>query len=145
MSSRRMSLLPRAALHSDSEHLWYGELKTLIFYQICCCFSWSFVCVGCFETPKLPVSILKRNNRNKRLVSDSAETSFSSSFGCFDTKLVLEDTLINKVTLSLVVFSYFVLWYTPMEGYSSACKKSLHAFIRGLKVTKYIKGTVSPD
>ncbi len=52
-----------------------------------------FLCFGCFETPKLPVSILKRNNRNKRLVSDSAETSFGSSFGCFDTKLVLEDTL----------------------------------------------------
>jgi hypothetical protein len=63
------------------------------FEQICCCFHWSFVCVGCFETPKLLVSILKRNNRNKRLVLDSAETSFGSSFGCFDTKLVSEDTL----------------------------------------------------
>ncbi len=30
---------------------------------------------------------------NKRLVSDSAETSFGSSFGCYDTKLVSEDTL----------------------------------------------------
>jgi hypothetical protein len=40
------------------------------------------------ETP-----ILKRNNRNKLLVSDSAETSFGFSFGCFDTKLVSEDTL----------------------------------------------------
>ncbi len=46
--------------------------------------------------PKLPVSILKRNNRNKRLVSDSAETSFGSSFGCFDKKLVLEDTLLPQ-------------------------------------------------
>ncbi len=52
-----------------------------------------FVCFGCFEKPKHPVSILKRNNQNKRLVSDSAETSFGSSFGCFDTKLVSEDTL----------------------------------------------------
>ncbi len=56
-------------------------------------FRFSFVCFGCFETPKLPVLILKRNNRNKRLVLDSAETSFGSSFGCFDTKLVSEDTL----------------------------------------------------
>jgi hypothetical protein len=48
---------------------------------------------GCFETPKLPVSILKRNNRNKHLVSDRAKTSFGSSFGCFDMKLVSEDTL----------------------------------------------------
>ncbi len=42
---------------------------------------------------KLPVSILKRNKLNKRLVSDSAKTSFGSSFGCLDTKLVSEDTL----------------------------------------------------
>jgi hypothetical protein len=47
----------------------------------------------CFETPKLPVSILKRNNRNKRLVSDSAETSF----GCFNTKQVSEDTLVGPI------------------------------------------------
>ncbi len=31
--------------------------------------------------PKHLVSILKRNNRNKRLVSESAENSFGSSFG----------------------------------------------------------------
>jgi hypothetical protein len=72
--------------YQNKQNLWYGELKRLIFSQICCCF-------GCFETPKLPVSILKRNNRNKRLVSDSVKTSFGSSFGCFDTKLVSEDTL----------------------------------------------------
>jgi hypothetical protein len=78
----------------NKQNLWYGELKRLIFFQICCCFGWSFVCFGCFETPKLPVSILKRNNRNKHLVSDSAKTSFGSSFGCFDTKLVSEDTLV---------------------------------------------------
>jgi hypothetical protein len=33
--------------------------------------------------------ILKRNNLNKRLLLDSAETSFVSSFGCFDTKTSL--------------------------------------------------------
>jgi hypothetical protein len=38
--------------------------------------------------------ILKRNNQNKNLVSDSAETSFGSSFGCFYMKLVSEDTLL---------------------------------------------------
>ncbi len=54
--------------------------------------SGTFLCFGCFETPKLAVSILKQTNRNKRLVLDSAETSFGSSFDCFDTKLVLEDT-----------------------------------------------------
>ncbi len=75
----------------NKQNLWYGETKRFIFEQFCCCFVWSFVCFGCFETPKLPVSILKGNNRNKRLVSDSAEISF----GCFDTKQVSEDTLIQ--------------------------------------------------
>ena len=36
---------------------------------------------------------IQRNNRNKRFVSDSAETSFGSSFGCFESKLVSKDTL----------------------------------------------------
>jgi hypothetical protein len=31
---------------------------------------------------------LNRNNRNKRLVSDSVETSFGSIFGCFESKIV---------------------------------------------------------
>ncbi len=58
--------------NQNKQNLWYGELKRLIFLQICCCFGLSFVYFGCFETLKLPVSILKRNNRNKPLVSDSA-------------------------------------------------------------------------
>jgi hypothetical protein len=33
-------------------------------------------------------TVWKRNNRNKRFVSDSFETSFGSSFGCFESKLV---------------------------------------------------------
>jgi hypothetical protein len=33
------------------------------------------------------------NNRNKHFVSDSAETSFGSSFGCLESKLVSKDTL----------------------------------------------------
>jgi hypothetical protein len=39
------------------------------------------------------VSVQNRNNRNKRFVSDSAETSFGSRFGCFESKLVSKDTL----------------------------------------------------
>jgi hypothetical protein len=42
------------------------------------------------------VSILKRNNRNKHLVLDRVESSFDSRFGCFDTKLVSEDTLVEQ-------------------------------------------------
>jgi hypothetical protein len=45
-----------------------------------------------FQNTKTPCFDIKANNRNKRLVSDNAETSFGSSFGCFDTKLVSEDT-----------------------------------------------------
>jgi hypothetical protein len=48
---------------------------------------------GYIETLKQSVSILKRNNRNKRLVSDSAETSFGSSFGNLETKPISLDTL----------------------------------------------------
>ncbi len=48
---------------------------------------------------KLSVSVKKRNNRNKRFVSESAETSFGSSFGCFETKLVSKDTL-SQTSLS---------------------------------------------
>jgi hypothetical protein len=76
---------PVSKQQKQTELMVWG-IKRWIFYQICCCFGWSFVCFGCFETPKLPVLILKRNNQNKRLVSDSAETSFGSSFGCFDTR-----------------------------------------------------------
>jgi hypothetical protein len=36
--------------------------------------------LGYIETPKQAVPILKRNNRKKRLVSDSAETNFGFSF-----------------------------------------------------------------
>jgi hypothetical protein len=45
--------------------------------------------------PKNAVSILNRNNRNKHLVSDSIDTSFGSSFGCFESKLVSQDTLMS--------------------------------------------------
>jgi hypothetical protein len=70
-------------------------------------YPWVSACFGLFrsvsvsfgftETPKLAVSISKRNNRNKRFVSNSAETSFGSSFGCFESKLVSKDTLIVPI------------------------------------------------
>jgi hypothetical protein len=34
----------------------------------------------------------RSETRNKSFVSDSAKTSFGSSFGCFELKLVLKDT-----------------------------------------------------
>ncbi len=36
---------------------------------------------------------IEAKHRNKHFVSDSAETSFGSSFGCFESKLVSMDTL----------------------------------------------------
>ncbi len=46
---------------------------------------------------------IERNIRNKRFVSDSAETSFGSSFGSFESKLVSKDTLIgNYYTLPAI-------------------------------------------
>jgi hypothetical protein len=66
------------------------------FQLVSVCFGlFRFVSVyfGLTETPKLAVSLWKRNNRNKRFVSDSAETGFGSSFGCFESKLVSKDTL----------------------------------------------------
>jgi hypothetical protein len=48
---------------------------------------------GYIETPKQAVLILKRNNGNKRLVSDKSETSFGSNFGYIERKLVSYDTL----------------------------------------------------
>jgi hypothetical protein len=59
-------------------------------------FRYISVYFGLTETPKLTVSLLKRNNRNKRFVSESAETGFGSSFGCFESKLVLKDTLQSR-------------------------------------------------
>ncbi len=60
------------------------------------CFGWfRFVSVnfGFTETPKLGVSLWKRNKWNKHFISDSATISFDSSFGCFKSKLVSKDTL----------------------------------------------------
>jgi hypothetical protein len=61
-------------------------------------FRFISVYFGLTETPKLAVSLWKRNNRNKRFVSDSAETGFGSSFGCFESKLVSKDTLFPSTT-----------------------------------------------
>jgi len=56
------------------------------------CFGSSILCFGSIKTPKLAVSVKKRN-KNKRFVSENAETSYGSSFGCCEWKLVLQDTL----------------------------------------------------
>ncbi len=74
----------------------FSEKNTKI-YSLKNCFGWSSVCFFSFETSKFSVSVQKRNNRNKHFVSDSAaaETNFGSSFGSFESKLVLMDNLVQ--------------------------------------------------
>jgi hypothetical protein len=76
------------------------------------CFGWSSVCFGSIETSKLSVSVWNRNNRNKRFVLDSAETSFGSSFGCFESKLVSKDTL-GQSRYQYLDFEQFFLSFCP--------------------------------
>jgi hypothetical protein len=47
-----------------------------------------------FQNTKTPYFDIKSKQPKQTSVSDSAGTSFGSSFGCFDMKLVSEDTLV---------------------------------------------------
>jgi hypothetical protein len=69
---------------------YWHKYRTIFVYQFIffVLFRLFLFCFGSIETPKLAVSIQNRNNRNKHLVSNSVETSFGSSFGCFESKLV---------------------------------------------------------
>ncbi len=58
--------------------------------------------LGWFAT-ETPCFDIKAKQLKLRLVLDSAKTSFSSSFGCFDTKLVSEDTL-ERTLICRVIF-----------------------------------------
>ena len=68
------------------------------------CLSQSKFCFGSIKTPKLTVS-------------DSAKTSFVSSFGCFEAKLFSQDTLaiivkplnILTIHICLLILQYFSL------------------------------------
>ena len=66
--------------------------KFLAFILVC--FGCSLFSFGLIETTKLPILVKNRNNQNKLFVSDSAETSFGSIFGCFESKLGSLDTLV---------------------------------------------------
>ena len=52
-------------------------------------------CVQSKHWNYIAVSVWKRNNRNKHFFSNSAETSFGSNFGIFESKLVSLDTLMS--------------------------------------------------
>jgi hypothetical protein len=79
------------------KNLWFFPSEIKIFNTFFGLFRLFYVCFGSIETRKHPVSIFNRNNRNKRPVSDSVKTSFGSSFGCFESKLV-SDTLAKSIT-----------------------------------------------
>jgi hypothetical protein len=112
----------------NKQNLWYGELKAFIFNKF------AVVLVGLLfvsffsKHAKLPVSILKRNNRNKRLVSDSAETSFGSSFSCFYIKLVSENTLVVATTL----FQQETKLFSAKKGRTLQLMESHHAECRNI-------------
>ncbi len=65
-----------------------GVDMNMAIFLLFCFFRMVFRCFGYIETPKQANLILKRNNRSKRLFSDSAKTNFSSSFTYIKTKLV---------------------------------------------------------
>jgi hypothetical protein len=69
----------------------YQNMLSIKLFQLLIC---SF---GSIETPQLSISVKKRNNRNKCFVSDSAENSFGCCFVCFESKLVLKDTLFGAM------------------------------------------------
>ncbi len=55
---------------------------------------------------------IEAKHRSKHFVTDNAETSFSSSFGCFESKLVSKDNLVR--TMFLLVAYYLIknsLWF----------------------------------
>ncbi len=65
--------------------------------------------------------------RNKRFVSDSAETSFGSSFGCFESKLVSKDTLVPTFLRPLCCWRPFCFWRPFVEHPASwsCCRHAL--------------------
>ena len=69
---------------------------------------------------------IERNNRNKHFVSESAETSFGSSFGCFELKLVSKDTLVQ--TQGLLSYRQKVNYFSytfPATSYLNLTKLTL--------------------
>jgi hypothetical protein len=101
-----------------------GKIKNSKICSLSNCFNWSSVCFGSIETSKLSVLVLKRNNQNKRFVSDSAETSFGSSFGCFKSKLVSKDTLL--MTVGCVHLLYNSSWNSISSQLGSSCQGNQH-------------------
>ncbi len=63
--------------------------------------------------------VWNRNNRNNYFVSDSAKTSFGSSFGCFKSKLVYIDTL-DWITWMIRLDNLDLLGMNYLEGHARA-------------------------
>ena len=86
-------------------------------------FRFAFFCFGLIETQKLAVSVWNRNNRNKHFFWDSAETSFGSIFGCFESKLVSLDTLV--ISLQTLLGQYCPMpWVKGLKGHLTIYNKS---------------------
>ncbi len=80
------------------------SLKNITYFRInskLCPFFFRFglfrLVLGCFVTPRLAVSILKRNSHSKSLVWVVPKLVFGSSQGYVETKLVSEDNLDTNI------------------------------------------------
>jgi hypothetical protein len=73
-------------------------LTNLLLFQLVFCLF------RLFQNTETPCFDIKAKQPKQHLVSDSAETSFGFSFGCFDTKLVSEDTLAKSTYLTCVTY-----------------------------------------
>jgi hypothetical protein len=78
-------------------------LTNLLLFWLVFCLFWLF------QNTETPCFDIKVKQPKQMSCSDSAETSFGSSFGCFDTKLVSEDTLPLTVELTTGGLALLVL------------------------------------
>ena len=96
---------PQISLFHNAFSFNFGLFQLIIF------------CFGSIETSKLAVLVKMRNNQNKCSALDSAETSFGSSFGCFEEKLVSLDTLGHPICLE----DTYHLWEKEKMFHFSFC------------------------
>jgi hypothetical protein len=89
ISQQPIYLAINRSSQARSEWTRVSSKQTKIICSLSKCLGCSSVGFGSIE----PLKLLKRNNRNKRFVSDSVENSFGSSFSCFESQLVSKDTL----------------------------------------------------
>jgi hypothetical protein len=69
-----------------------------------------------------------RNNRNKRFVSDSVNTSSGSSFGCFESKLVTKDSLVLRKRSGFVPIQTVILTSMRLDSFLYEATQNCKSF-----------------